>query len=61
MKILELVNKFPNSTTFIPYEIEIAVFVKVSIDNLNEFSKLKSSNRRIPHNVNTLIKKEIKI
>ena len=45
----------------IPYKVEVAVFVSVNIDNLNECSKLKLSKVKILDKTNTAIIKEIKI
>ena len=59
--ILELVNKLLNSILLRPYNSEDTVFVKVRIDNLNEFSKLMLSFTRIPESKKIEIKKDIKI
>tara|TARA_Y100001970_G_C13573708_1_gene527421 strand:+ start:53 stop:316 length:264 start_codon:yes stop_codon:yes gene_type:complete len=44
-----------------PYKEELVVFVKVRMDNLNEFSKLMLSKTKRLERINTLIKKEINI
>ena len=44
-----------------PYNDEFVVFVSVSIDSLNEFSKLILSKTKTLDNINILIKNEIKI
>ena len=44
-----------------PYIFEFTVLVKVSIDNLKEFSKPISSKTKKLDKINKLIKKEIKI
>jgi hypothetical protein len=59
--ILELVNKLLNSIFLKPYNSDDTVFVKVRIDNLNEFSKLMLSFTRTPESIKIEIKKYIKI
>ena len=44
-----------------PYNDEFVVFVSVSIDSLNEFSKLILSKTKTLDKINILIKNEIKI
>ena len=65
IKIIKLnfedVNKFAKSTPLIPNISEVAVFVIVSIDNLNDCSKFILSTIKTPDKINKLIKNEIKI
>tara|TARA_B000000475_G_C15619950_1_gene292704 strand:+ start:162 stop:329 length:168 start_codon:yes stop_codon:yes gene_type:complete len=44
-----------------PYNDEFVVFVSVSIDSLNEFSKLILSKTKTLDKINILIKNDIKI
>ena len=43
----------------IPKSVEVVVFVKVKIDNLNEFSKLKVFKVKIHDNINADITNDI--
>ncbi|MDB9784408.1 hypothetical protein OAB36_02060 [Pelagibacteraceae bacterium] len=61
IKNFEFVSKLLKSIFVIPNIEDVAVLVKVKIDNLNEFSKLISSNKSIPESIKRLIKKEMNI
>ena len=57
----EDVSKFEKFISLIPYIAEEVVLVIVSMDNLNDFSKLILSIVKIPDKINKLIKKDMKI
>ena len=57
----EDVSKFAKFISLIPYIADEVVFVIVSIDNLNDFSKLILSTVKIPDKIKRLIKKDMNI
>lgn len=57
-EILELVNKLAKLMFFIPNNSEAVVLVKVKIEILKEFSKLNTSNIKIPERIKRLKKKK---
>ena len=57
----EDVSKFAKFISLIPYIADDVVFVIVSIDNLNDFSKLILSTVKIPDKIKRLIKKDMNI
>ena len=59
--ILDDVNKLKKSTFSKPNKLEFTVFVIVSIEILNEFSKLSPPVVKILDKMKILIKKQIKI
>ena len=59
-EILLKIFKFRKFKSPIPYNEEFTVFVKVKIDNLNEFSKLRLSKAKRLDKINIAMINEIK-
>ena len=59
-EILVKIFKFRKFKSPIPYNEEFTVFVKVKIDNLNEFSKLRLSKAKRLDKINIAMINEIK-
>ena len=59
-EILVKIFKFRKFKSAIPYNEEFTVFVKVKIDNLNEFSKLRLSKAKRLDKINIAMINEIK-
>ena len=59
-EILVKIFKFRKFMSAIPYNEEFTVFVKVKIDNLNEFSKLRLSKAKRLDKINIAMINEIK-
>ena len=61
MNIFDDVSKLKKSISFNPNKLEFTVLVTVSMESLNEFSKLSPPAVRMLDRIKILIKKQIKI